>query len=182
MQICREPVGPLDDLGVRVAAVALNDEFPITDHGRDGVGGGRDGELGRGVGHRASQGWWGSSLIIRPLASDSTLPSESVIVALITILRPSTESIHARDYQRLVGGCDLAVVHVQVGGPAVGTTRCGHDHAEVPVVEQRYHPAMDCAVAADMEAGEVPVHRDPVRSGLRDRATAASVGWPMPGR
>ncbi len=97
MQVGREPVGTLDDLGIGIAAAALDDEFPIADHGRDGVGGGRDGELCCGVGHRASQGWWGSSLIIRPLASDSTLPSASVIVALTIIFRPSTESIHARD-------------------------------------------------------------------------------------
>ncbi len=89
VQIGREPVGPLDDLRVGVAAVALDDEFPITDHGRDGVGGGGDGELCCGVGHRASQGWWGSSLIIRPLASDSTVPSASVIVAVTNAFRPS---------------------------------------------------------------------------------------------
>src|SRR5258705_7037011 len=53
IQVRREPVGPLDDLRIGVAAVALDDEFSITDHGRDGIGGGRDGELWYRVGHRA---------------------------------------------------------------------------------------------------------------------------------
>ena len=53
VQIGCEPVGPLDDLRVRVAAVALDDEFSITDHGRDGVGGGWDGELRCNLGHVA---------------------------------------------------------------------------------------------------------------------------------
>src|SRR6185437_1872106 len=99
-----QPLGSLNDLGIGVAAVALNDEFAVTDRGRDGVGGSWDGELCRGTRHRASQGWCGSSLIIRPLASDSTLPSESVIVALTTIFRPSTESIHARDTSGSISG------------------------------------------------------------------------------
>ena len=46
MQVRRKPVSPLHNLGVRVAAGALDDEFPVTDHARHGVGGGRDGELG----------------------------------------------------------------------------------------------------------------------------------------
>src|SRR4051794_23927787 len=105
MQVCPEPVGALDDLRVCEAAASLDDEFAIADRGGDGIGSGRDGELCCGVGHRgreerirhrASQGWCGSSLIIRPLASDSTLPCESAIVALTNAFRPSTESIHAR--------------------------------------------------------------------------------------
>jgi hypothetical protein len=97
MQVRRKPVSPLHNLGVRVAAGALNDEVPVADHARHSVGGGRDRELGCRVGHLASQGWWGSSLSIRPLASDSTLPSASVIAALMKAFRPSRESIHARD-------------------------------------------------------------------------------------
>ena len=45
VQIGRETVGPLDDLRVRIAAVALDDELPVADHGGDGVCGGGDGEL-----------------------------------------------------------------------------------------------------------------------------------------
>ena len=171
VQVRRQPVGPLDDLGVGVAAVALDDEFAVTDRGRDGVGGGRDGELRRGVGHRASQGWWGSSLIIRPLASDSTLPSESVIVALTNSLPPVDGVDPCPRQQRLVGGGDLSVVHVQVGGSAVGPARGGDHHAEMPVVEQRDHAAVHRAVAADVEAGEVPAHRDLVRSDSRDSSS-----------
>ena len=51
VKIGREAVRPLDDLGVGVAAVALDDEVPVPDHGGDGVRGGGDGELCCGVGH-----------------------------------------------------------------------------------------------------------------------------------
>ena len=57
VQVGRQAVGPLDDLRVGIAAVALNDELPVTDHGGDGVRGGGDGELCCGVGHRISFGW-----------------------------------------------------------------------------------------------------------------------------
>ena len=46
VQVRGEPVGALDDLRIGVAAVALDDELPVADHGGDGIGGGRDGELG----------------------------------------------------------------------------------------------------------------------------------------
>ena len=49
VQVGRQPVGPLDDLGVGVAAVALDDELPVADRGGDGVRGGGDGELHRGA-------------------------------------------------------------------------------------------------------------------------------------
>ena len=45
VQIGREAVGPLDDLGVGVAAVALDDELPVADRPGDGGRGGGDGEL-----------------------------------------------------------------------------------------------------------------------------------------
>ncbi len=45
VQVGREAVGPLDDLGVGVAAVALDDVLPVADRGCDGGGGGGDGEL-----------------------------------------------------------------------------------------------------------------------------------------
>lgn len=44
VQIRSQPLGSLNDLGVGVAAVALNDEFAVTDRGRDGVGGSWDGD------------------------------------------------------------------------------------------------------------------------------------------
>ena len=56
VQVGRQPVGPLDDLGVGVAAVALDDELPVADRAGDGVGGGGDGELHRGGGHRILSG------------------------------------------------------------------------------------------------------------------------------
>ena len=45
VQVGREAVGPLDDLGVGVAAVALDDVLPVADRACDGGGGGGDGEL-----------------------------------------------------------------------------------------------------------------------------------------
>ena len=45
VQVGRQPVGPLDDLRVGVAAVALDDELAVADRCGDGVGGGGDGEL-----------------------------------------------------------------------------------------------------------------------------------------
>ena len=127
-----------------------------------------------GIGHRASQGWCGSSLIIRPLASDSTLPSASVMVAVMNSLPPVDRVDPAARHQWLVDRGDLAVVDVQVGGAAVGTARGGHDHAEMPVVEQRDHAAVHGVVAADVEAAEVPAHGDAVGSGLGRPSTAAS--------
>ncbi len=100
VQIGREPVGPLVDLRKGVAAVALDDELAVTDRRGDGLRGGGDGELHCGGGHRISvdlsQGWCGSSLTIRPFASDSTVPSASVIVAVMNALRPSIRSIRPR--------------------------------------------------------------------------------------
>src|SRR5262245_59648413 len=53
---------------------------------------------------------------------------------------------------------------MQVRRSAVGTSRRGDNHAEMLVVEQRYHAAVYRVVAADMEAAEMPAHRDLVRS------------------
>ncbi len=55
VKIGGQAVRALDDLGVGVAAVALDDEVPVPDNCGDGVSGGGDGELCCGVGRRGRE-------------------------------------------------------------------------------------------------------------------------------
>ena len=49
VQIRGETVGPLDDLRVAESLITLDQQLPVTDRGRDGLGDGGDRELCCGI-------------------------------------------------------------------------------------------------------------------------------------
>jgi hypothetical protein len=71
--------------------------------------------------------------------------------------------------QWLVDPGDVAVVDVQVRRAPGGKARHGHDHPEVPVVEQRDHAAVHGIVSPHVRSGEAACHGDAVGSGVGDR-------------
>src|SRR5271166_1312225 len=109
MQVRGKPVRSFDDLCVAVAPFTLDDVLPVADRGRNGLGNGGHRELhycsilsgeqtqnrtGEGLAVRfcvcsRHHGWWGSRRTIRPLASLSSVPSASVMLAVMKTFLPS---------------------------------------------------------------------------------------------
>src|SRR5690625_6892972 len=84
MQVGRQPVGPLGDLGVAEAAIALDDQVAVGDRGGHRVDDGRNGELGQRCHVRIS-----SSVVVIVASSDSVL---SIIAAPYSAGTPATAS------------------------------------------------------------------------------------------
>src|ERR1700739_5035011 len=96
VQVWGEPVRPLDEPCVAVTLFPPDHQVAVGDRGGDGLRDCGHRELCCGVGHHASQGWWGSRRTIRPLASLSSVPSALVMLASIKTFLPSLSAMRPR--------------------------------------------------------------------------------------